>query len=200
MTVTPGGSIQGVLGRIAALEGRFAQLSGAARSAAVPASVTSFKDTYDGAVKKMSVGEKTRLPDTEWGRTASAYGNGRLPREMLVPIAQNGHRLSPEAASSFDKMVTEASNAGVEISITDSYRNYDQQVDLAKRKGLTSEGGYAAFPGTSQHGWGLAVDVNLTKPGSREWMEANASRFGWVGEVEREPWHYEFRGVSSPNS
>jgi hypothetical protein len=31
-------------------------------------------------------------------------------------------------------------------------------------------------------------------------MEANASRFGWVGEVEREPWHYEFRGVSSPNS
>lgn len=196
MTVTPGGSIQGVQGRIASLEARFSQLSGVSPTTVEPMSVKSFQETYDGAVKKLSVGEKTRLPDTEWGRTASAYGNGRLPREMLVPIAQNGHRLSPEAALSFDSLVAEAANAGVEISITDSYRNYDQQVDLAQRKGLTSEGGYAAFPGTSQHGWGLAVDVNLTKTGSREWMEANAARFGWVGEVEREPWHYEFRGLS----
>jgi LAS superfamily LD-carboxypeptidase LdcB len=66
-------------------------------------------------------------------------------------------------------------------------------VDLVDRKGLYSNGGYGAVPGTSNHGWGLAVDIDVTSPSTMAWVRANAYRFGFVEAVPREPWHWEFR-------
>ena len=62
-----------------------------------------------------------------------------------------------------------------------------------ERKGLYSEGGYGAVPGTSNHGWGLAVDADVTDPATLTWLRTNAHRFGFVEAVPREPWHWEFR-------
>ena len=90
-------------------------------------------------------------------------------------------------------MIADAKRDGVKIGITDSYRSYDEQVDLVRRKGLYSQGGLAATPGTSQHGWGLAVDADVTDPATLNWVRANAHRFGWVEAVPREPWHWEYR-------
>jgi len=81
----------------------------------------------------------------------------------------------------------------VSIRITDSYRSYDQQVDLVKRKGLYSEGGLGARPGTSNHGWGLAVDADVNDARTLDWIRTNGPRFGYVEAVPREPWHWEFR-------
>ena len=121
------------------------------------------------------------------------YGNGRIPTEALEPIGQGGHRLAAPAAQAWRDVVSAAAADGIELRITDSYRNYDQQVDLANRKGLYSEGGYAAVPGTSNHGWGLAVDADVTDPRTLEWLRANGPRFGFVEAVPREPWHWEYR-------
>jgi hypothetical protein len=121
------------------------------------------------------------------------YGNGRIPTDRLEPIAQSGHRLFAPAAAAWDGLVAEARTAGFDLRITDSYRSYDQQVDLARRKGLYSEGGLAATPGTSNHGWGLAVDADVTDPALLAWVRANAPRFGFVEAVPREPWHWEYR-------
>lgn len=121
------------------------------------------------------------------------YGNGRIPAERLSPIAQNGHRLYAPAAAAWDSVVSAASADGIDLRITDSNRSYDQQVDLAARKGLYRNGGLAATPGTSNHGWGLAVDVDVLDPRTLEWMRANGPRFGWVESVPREAWHWEFR-------
>ena len=64
-------------------------------------------------------------------------------------------------------------------------------MDLVRRKGLYSQGGLAAKPGTSDHGWGMAVDLNLNANAQR-WMRANAGRFGFVEDTPREPWHWAY--------
>lgn len=73
---------------------------------------------------------------------------------------------------------------GVDVGITDSYRPLAEQVDLAKRKGLYAK------PGTSDHGWGLAVDLDGK---AQAWMRQNAGRFGFAGTTPREPWHWAYR-------
>jgi len=55
---------------------------------------------------------------------------------------------------------------------------------------------YCARPGSSNHGWGLAVDVNLEWTGTERWMHNNAPSFGWcdIGGGTHEPWHYQYIG------
>lgn len=121
-----------------------------------------------------------------------AFGNGRIPAEALTPIGRGSHRLSAPAAAAFRDLEAAASRDGISFRVTDSYRSYDEQVDLARRKGLYSQGGLAALPGTSDHGLGLSVDLGLDGP-AQEWMRANAGRFGFVEDVPREPWHWTFQ-------
>ena len=78
------------------------------------------------------------------------------------------------------------------VGVTDSYRSYDVQVDVVRRKGLYSQGGLGAKPGTSQHGWGMAVDLDLDAS-AQAWMRTNAARFGFVEDTPREPWHWAFQ-------
>jgi len=120
-----------------------------------------------------------------------AFGNGRVPEEALAPIG-DGHRLEPAAATAFLRMQTDAARSGIELGVTDSYRTFDEQVVLADRKGLYREGGLAATPGTSNHGWGLAVDLDLD-PAALDWMRRNAWQYGFVEDVPREPWHWTYR-------
>ena len=94
-----------------------------------------------------------------------AYGNGQIPSEALAPIGVGAHRLWAPAATAFQQMSAAAAADGVTIGVTDSYRSYDSQVDLARRKGLYSQGGLAATPGTSNHGWGMALDLDLDDQG-----------------------------------
>ncbi|HQF94672.1 MAG TPA: M15 family metallopeptidase, partial [Microthrixaceae bacterium] len=121
------------------------------------------------------------------------YENGRLPDEALTPIGVGSHRLAAPAASAFTKLSAAAEADGVTIGVTDSYRSYDAQVDVANRKGLYSQGGLAAKPGTSDHGLGLALDLDLDTK-ALSWMRANAGRFGFVEDTPRESWHWKFDG------
>lgn len=121
-----------------------------------------------------------------------AYGNGRIPSSALTPIGIGNHRLYAPAADAFKRMRAAAASQGVQIGVTDSYRPYDVQVDLARRKGLYQNGGLAAVPGTSQHGWGMAVDVDTNSRGT-QWLRENAARFGF-STIPREPWHWQFAG------
>jgi LAS superfamily LD-carboxypeptidase LdcB len=93
-----------------------------------------------------------------------------------------------------------AATAGSPLCVTDSYRSYAEQVDVYQRKP-----GLAAVPGTSNHGWGQAVDfcggIQTAGSAAYRWMEANAGRFGWVhpewarpAGSKPEAWHWEFQG------
>jgi zinc D-Ala-D-Ala carboxypeptidase len=121
------------------------------------------------------------------------YGNGRIPADALAEIGRGAHRMWAPAATAFRQLLSAAARDGIRIGVTDSYRSYDQQVDLARRKGLYSKGGLAATPGTSNHGWGLSLDLDLDKR-AQAWMRANGRRFGFVEDVPREPWHWTYHG------
>ncbi|WP_066460814.1 M15 family metallopeptidase [Sanguibacter suarezii] len=123
----------------------------------------------------------------------AVYGNGQVPASALASVGTTGHRLWAPAASAFETLLAAAKTDGVDIGITDSYRTYDSQVDLAERKGLYSEGGLAAKPGTSDHGWGLSLDLRLD-PAALSWMRANGATYGFAEDVPREPWHWTFQG------
>jgi zinc D-Ala-D-Ala carboxypeptidase len=120
------------------------------------------------------------------------YGNGRIPPDALHSIGVGSHRLWGPAATAFQAMAYDAARDGVTIGVTDSYRGYDDQVDLAQRKGLYSQGGLGATPGTSPHGWGMALDLDVDAQG-QAWLRANAGRYGFVEAVPREPWHWEYQ-------
>lgn len=131
----------------------------------------------------------------------SQFSNGRIPREYLCPIAVNpSHMLRPDAAKAFDELSKAYSERfnGDKICITDSYRSYEAQVDVARRKP-----GLAAKPGTSNHGLGQAVDlacgIHVFGSVQHEWMKANAGKYGWKHPKwaqpdgsKPEPWHWEF--------
>lgn len=119
------------------------------------------------------------------------YGNGKIPASALSPVAGTSHTLWEPAARSLEALRDAAAADGVTIGITDSYRTYDTQVDLVRRKGLYSQGGLAAPAGTSMHGWGVAVDLKLDST-AQAWMRTNAGRFGFVENVPREPWHWQY--------
>jgi zinc D-Ala-D-Ala carboxypeptidase len=120
------------------------------------------------------------------------YGNGKIPRSALEQVGNTHHRLWAPAAESLTQMMADAKKDGVNIGITDSYRPYDEQVDLAKRKGLYSQGGLAAKPGTSEHGWGMATDLDLNSQ-ALSWMHQNAAKYGFVNNVSRESWHWAYK-------
>lgn len=120
------------------------------------------------------------------------YGNGRIPASALAEIPGSHQRLWAPAAEQLGKLLADARSSGHNIGITDGYRTYESQERLVKTKGLYSQGGLAAVPGTSQHGWGMAADLKLDA-GAQAWMRANASKYGFVEAVAREPWHWEFK-------
>jgi len=118
--------------------------------------------------------------------------NGRLNTSQLTEVQPNKF-LRPDVAQRFQAMAQAARADGVNLQITDAYRSYEQQVDVARRKGLYSQGGLAAYPGTSNHGWGTAVDLNVRgNPGAFEWLKQNASQYGFTN-IPREPWHWEVK-------
>ncbi|WP_233552892.1 M15 family metallopeptidase, partial [Jiangella rhizosphaerae] len=126
--------------------------------------------------------------------------NGELGDEHLCGIG-SGQQLRPDAAASFlalDAFYRAETGEGLIECVTDSYRSYEAQVDVAQRKP-----GLAAVPGTSEHGWGLAVDVgcgaNSFDGALYAWLDDNADDFGWEnpdwarpGGSTPEPWHWEF--------
>lgn len=124
-----------------------------------------------------------------------AYANGRYPTSALrkVQDAGDGYKteyLRKDAADNYLRMVADAKRNGLTIKLNDGYRSYSEQVYLAQKYGLYSNGGLAAYPGTSNHGHGIAIDVaNIGS--AREWIARNGHRYGFSGPLAREPWHFD---------
>jgi LAS superfamily LD-carboxypeptidase LdcB len=49
-----------------------------------------------------------------------------------------------------------------------------------------------ATPATSNHGWGLAVDVWGANNGRLDWMLQNCDKYGFSWEIQSEPWHIRY--------
>ena len=125
--------------------------------------------------------------------------NGRLDTAHMCELWGTGHLLRADAAVALARLsFAYRSHFGESLVITDSYRSYGAQVRLANRKP-----GLAARPGTSEHGWALAVDFGGGVEVADEhyqWLVENAPTYGWdnpawarKGASSRyEPWHFEY--------
>lgn len=155
----------------------------------------------NGALR-VECGNTVYPPSYDGARAWGGYPNGLIPPSALCPIGVGSHSLRCDAAAAYRAMSTAFAGAfGTPICITDSYRTYASQVDLYGRKPAL-----AAVPGTSNHGWGLAVDLcgGIERFGTPQyaWMVANAGRFGFLhptwadpGRGREEPWHWEYAGT-----
>ncbi|SEL17208.1 Cell wall-associated hydrolase, NlpC family [Blastococcus sp. DSM 46786] len=137
--------------------------------------------------------------DPQWG----GWSNGRIPAEALCRLGVGRHALRCDAAAAYAQLdAAYTAEFGTPLRITDSYRSFGAQVAVAVAKPAL-----AAVPGTSNHGWALAIDlgggVHVARTPQWNWMTANAARFGWVqpdwarpGGEKPEPWHWEFGHIS----
>src|SRR3954471_7829853 len=107
-----------------------------------------------------------------------AYLNGRIPGAALGSI-HRGHLITP-AARAWNAMNMEAQGRfGTLMYPTgsmSSYRTLSQQQYLWNLY-VSGRGNLAARPGSSNHGWGLAVD--LASPGMRSVIDKMGSHYGW---------------------
>ena len=107
--------------------------------------------------------------------------NGALPSSVLTTIGA-GLALRHDAAASYAR----ARAAGAPAGITTAYRTKAQQKALLDLYGYPR----AEYPGRSQHGEGVALDI--PEP-ARSWFAAHGKGHGWVRTVmPSEPWHFEY--------
>ena len=148
---------------------------------------------------------------------AKNYGNGQIPLDKMIKVAPIGAGyLLPQAATAWRNLQGAANAAGFTLTMTGAYRTLDQQVSLFGARYVTENtqrstktwnnvrywlkpgAAMAAVPGTSNHGWGCAVDAALDGYGSAaravgepflSWAVQHAGRYGWSWEVQSEAWH-----------
>jgi cell wall-associated NlpC family hydrolase len=155
-----------------------------------------------GGALRVQCGNTVYPPSYDGARAWGGYPNGLIPPSAMCPLGPAGHSLRCDAAAAYRAMSAAFAGAfGSPICITDSYRTYSSQVRLYGQKPAL-----AAVPGTSNHGWGLAVDLcgGIERFGTAQydWMKANSGRFGFLhpdwaepGNGREEPWHWEFAGT-----
>jgi len=123
--------------------------------------------------------------------------------------------MKPEAAQQFVRMIKDMVAQGLKPSIGDTYRTYEAQYSgfdwnlyvasggsktdtkkkpgtLCKKKGTNGETAMA-FPGTSNHGIGIAVDI--TPRAVQRWISKYGSQYGWTwaeGQACDELWHMKY--------
>jgi hypothetical protein len=152
----------------------------------------------------------------------SDSSNGNLPDNVLVVVgptkAESGEqKLNSSAASAWDSMKNAALKDGITLTIDKGYRRVGSKEEGCKG-GFTqwcayiqskNGGNTAAYPGTSNHGWGSAIDFaigddpelngksseekKVIKKKKLDWLKNNASKFGFFATVAGENWHYDHK-------
>lgn len=121
--------------------------------------------------------------------------NGNLPNYMLGNIP--GGKLRKDAARHWNAMHKEIKDkTGIDIRPTgprSTYRSlYWQKYFWSLYQ--SGRGNLAAVPGTSNHGWGLAVDV--ATPQMAELVNKYGAKYGWQknwSDAPSEWWHFRWR-------
>jgi len=168
----------------------------------------------------------------EWPDPPNTYSgvNGNLPDDNLTYLGAIGMphlKLRSDAAESFIRLVNDARKVGINPGFTgtlQAYRTYagsyslldptrwiktgkiglPENKDTARTR--TKADASAAYPGTSNHGWGVAVDIqnntstakdypNSTKDRVQCWMKWFGGEYDWVwaGSMFKENWHFEYK-------
>lgn len=132
------------------------------------------------------------------GRRLGVERNGVFSQTDTAVIA--GGRLWLEAARAWNDMRAAAIDAGLDPNgFAPNGPQSSARSIAAQQYFWAHRPPPAAFPGTSNHGWGLAVDVR-TRPAAA-WILAHGHRYGWSWDEGRrvgEWWHFRYVGGYRP--
>lgn len=133
----------------------------------------------------------------------SQYSNGEVDESALVPLSWNPKFLmQKDAAKMFELLNRDfKTESGYDLRITSTYRPLAVQYQVKRESPSMT-----ATPGTSNHGYGLAVDIAAAASPfitfdsyEHQWMMENGHKYGWLhpwwagpGGTMLEPWHFEF--------
>ena len=142
--------------------------------------------------------DRDPLPGCD-GEAKVNASNGLIPESDLCVLWDGTSMLRGDAAVALAELHEVFKVAfGRNLCLTDSYRSLS-----AQRRVAALRGGLAATPGTSNHGWGLAIDLCGSESRSSAvlgWLSENAPVYGWEnppwaqrsGSGPYEPWHWEY--------
>lgn len=121
--------------------------------------------------------------------------------------ADSGMTASPSVIEGLKKLsgVFATENKGYSASIASAYRPINRQLEIAC-KNLSRVPSAVAYPGGSNHGTGVAVDIYLKQNGkslsycnneNSKKMDEMMTKAGW-SRYTKEAWHYEYGVSASP--
>lgn len=129
---------------------------------------------------------------------------------------------------SLKQMLRDAGKAGLHMSVCSAYRSVDKQRELYERymgnairagksywQAFEETGRSTAYPGKSEHGMGLAVDIisdaytgldaKQQETPEAKWLAENCYKYGFILRyppnkteitgIVYEPWHYRYVGI-----
>ena len=160
------------------------------------------EDAPSATAKAPDNGEAVGEPQLEeaqqdgWG----GHSNGEIPDSELQTLSfSSGNKMNKKAAAAMEEMnkAYKADN-GSDLTINEAYRDCATQIRYSKELGSRAA---PAPPCVSNHGWGLAADIEVGPFGSSayNWLKANAHKYGYVHPAWAEPggsnpeqWHWEY--------
>ncbi len=136
------------------------------------------------------------------GNVEYAPGDNNLNSDYYNQI-RNGEgaslKLNPEAARQFNKLADAfAAQFHKKLAVGAAYRSFAGQENQKTYWTQQGQPDNAATPGHSFHGWGLAVDLELSGSDEHAWLVQNGPTFGWVWPNKSgEDWHFEYMGAAA---
>lgn len=158
----------------------------------------SIDEQASASLTSFEVTSGTALPDCV-SSSKSSGSNGQLALSELCDLWVPGEQLRADAAVALAALNEHyKSEFGRDICLSDSYRSLSRQYATKRSRGYL-----AATPGTSMHGWGIAVDLcrDSSHGASKAWLDTNAEIYGWDNPAwakgsKYEPWHWEFTSAA----
>lgn len=172
----------------------------------------------------MRFGKKEATTDNGW-ELILVNSKYSIPKDYEVKLLtlSNGEQVDERIYPELQKMFDDMRSQGVYPVVASGYRSYEKQTALlvkkyqdyreegySKKKASEAAIEWVAFPGTSEHQLGIAVDINpdysKTKDGKEvyEWLENNSYKYGFVKRyaddkkditgIINEPWHFRYVG------
>lgn len=117
--------------------------------------------------------------------------NNLGPNHSGLVHQASGGPLQAVFQNALQKLVADS---GGKVRLGALSRSYDEQVRLwnqAVKKYGANANKWAAKPGGSKHGVGLANDLKYADAATRAWVHQNARNYGLWFPMAHEPWHIE---------
>ena len=178
--------------------------------------------------------DKNKLPENlPWYLTLVNF-EYELPEDFApetLALADNGYEADSRICEAVKKMIADARKEKVGIIAVSAFRDYAYQKELYENKvqRLQRENGYSvdkarveaatvvAYPGTSEHQLGLALDLvdarhvkldtSQENTAAYKWLYEHCAEYGFIvrypnGKTEitgiiYEPWHFRYVGVDA---